>query len=102
MTDVDFTKNIVRAFVTTESGCNVDDGEYNISIQQFIGEIGSDDVELVAEAITECVDDLELPYEWITEVMLIETGKREDVFWHKYYQVVAHEHIIVHQRTAND
>lgn len=81
-------KNRFNVAVHTESGCNVKQGEYSVYITGIIaGFIGHDDFYLVAECIAESLDDLSLPEEGWTPVVVQETGEREDVFWHKYYEV---------------
>jgi len=93
MVDFDPDKNIVRALIQTTRGATITDGEYGVFISQIVGLLGEGDFELVKEAISDCIDDLDLPIEGWTEVTLIETGEREDVFWNKYYQIVSDHQI---------
>lgn len=40
------------------------------------------------EHIENDLDFSTLPAEGVVEVILEETGEREDVFWHKYYKII--------------
>lgn len=78
--------NIYRVTVFTESGCDVDKGEYSINIITIIqGEIAKEDFGLVEDCMAEVVGDM--PEEAVMEFTVTETGEREDVFWHKWYEV---------------
>jgi hypothetical protein len=85
-------KNIYEVAILTESGCSIAEGEYSIFITKItVGDIGADDFNLVEECIGDCIAELDLPNEGFTAFTLIETGEREDVFWHKYYELKANE-----------
>ena len=99
MTDFDPHKNIIRANVFTDAN-NISEGEYSVLITQIIGYLNEDDYGLVRDAIDECLGDLDLPFEGVTEVTLIETGEMDpQPIWHKYYQIVGHVNMIVHQQS---
>ena len=88
--------NIVDVIIQTESGCDPLEGEYSISIVNFVGALditavgGNDDATLVKEAVDNAImgNDIELCEEGFEEVRLIESGEWEDVFWHKYYVIM--------------
>jgi hypothetical protein len=85
--------NVIQVFIQTEKGCNPLEGEYSLSIgsSKYPLDISSpggvDDVSLVKDAIENEFDLSSLPEEGLTEVVLIESGEWEDVFWNKYYLV---------------
>ena len=91
--------NIVSVLIQTESGCNPLDGEYSAHIVSFIGMLdmtqvgGIDDVSLIRECVDNAImnNDIELCEEGFKEVRLIESGEWEDVFWHKYYDLMPEE-----------
>lgn len=56
---------------------------------------GVDDISLIKEGIEEGVDFSTLPEEGATQVILIEDGEWEDVFWHKWYTVVRTQSIMI-------
>lgn len=84
--------NIIPVWITTESGCDPEQGEYSLYISNFIGSLninapgGVDDISLVIQAIQE-MDFSKLPSEGNTQVILEESGEWEDVFWNKYYVI---------------
>ena len=85
--------NYVEVCIYTESGCNVEDGEYSMRIISFIGTLdissigGVDDISLVKACIEENLDDLRLPEEGCAQVILKESGEWEDNHWLKYYEL---------------
>ena len=91
-------KNIVQVLIHTETGCNPLVGEYSLHIGSVIGALdissvgGVDDVSLIKDCIIERVlDEIDLPEEGTTEIILRESGEWEDVFWHKYYEIESAE-----------
>lgn len=85
--------NYVKVLVTTEAGCKIRDGEYSVYIIGVLGALdissigGVDDISLIRDCIENSLDELNLPEEGTTEILLRETGEREDVFWNKYYAI---------------
>lgn len=85
--------NYVCVVIYTEEGCSPEEGEYGLSLCSFIGALdlsapgGTDDIQLVKDAVENEIDFKLLPIEGETEVILRESGEWEDVFWHKYYEV---------------
>lgn len=85
--------NYVSVAIRTESGCDPKEDEYSMEISGFTGFLdisspgGTDDIELIKECIRNDFDFDSLPEEGITEVILVESGEWEDVFWHKYYEI---------------
>jgi len=92
--------NIVEVIIFTESGCNPKEGEYNMTLDSFIGSLdlsshgGVDDISLIKEGIEEGVDFDSLPEEGATQIILAEDGEWEDVFWHKWYTVIRTQRIM--------
>ena len=87
--------NYVKCAIITESGCDPKQGEYTLLITGFLGMLdisenmgGVDDISLIQECIINEFDLDTLPEEGTTEIILEETGEREDVFWHKYYKII--------------
>lgn len=93
LTEVDMlsdepVKNRFVIAIQTELGCKIEEGEYSVFIVKLLdGLIGEDDFDLVQECVAEAIRDLDLPPEGWTEFEINETGEREDVFWHKYYEL---------------
>ena len=90
------TVNYVSVMIRTESGCNIQEGEYSMSIDNIMGsldisthniEVGVDDVSLIKDAIENEFDFSKLPDEGMTEIILKESGEWEDVFWNKFYEI---------------
>jgi len=85
--------NYVSVLVETEKGCDINEGEYSLYIMSFIGSLdiyspgGVDDVSLIKDCILNHLDDLNLPEEGCTQIVLRESGEWEDVFWSKYYEI---------------
>lgn len=85
--------NYVGVLIETENGCCIERGEYSLSITSFVGALdisapgGIDDVTLIKDCIENNLDELGLPEEGCTQVILRESGEWEDVFWHKYYEI---------------
>ena len=85
--------NYVEVCIITEAGSNPSKGEYGMGITSFIGTLNisargmEDDISLIKECIEENIDDIKLPEEGTTQVILRESGEWEDVFWHKYYEI---------------
>jgi len=80
--------NRYRVSVTTESGCNVIDGEFQVDIVAIEnGSVGEHDHHLVHECIWEWVGLKSIKPEQDNIVNVVESGEWEDVFWHKYYIV---------------
>lgn len=81
---------VFGVLVETEIGSDPADGDFSIGIHQIInGVIDEDDLEFISEAVAENASALNLKPEGQTEILAYESGEREDVFWHKYYRVVA-------------
>ena len=88
--------NVVDVTIQTESGCDILEGEYSVSIVGFVGALdlssvgGVDDCTLIKEAVDEAIfnNDIELCEEGFEEVRFQESGEWEDVFWHKYYVIM--------------
>ena len=81
-------KKVFQVFITTECGCDIEEGEYGVTIiNMFDSFIESGDFELIEEAIAEVIGDLTLPEEGKTPFIVYEAGEGQDVFWHKYYLV---------------
>ena len=89
----DRSVNYVEVCIYTELGCNPSEGEYNMVVNSFIGSLdissigGVDDVSLIKDCIENNLDEIKLPKEGCTQVILKESGEWEDVFWHKYYEI---------------
>ena len=87
------SRNIVEVMVGTESGCSIEEGEYSVHISSVFGSLdisspgGADDASLIKDCIDNNIELLKLPEEGYTRVVLVESGEREDVFWHKYYEI---------------
>ena len=85
--------NYVEVCIYTELGCKPSDGEYSMAINSLVGSLdissagGVDDVSLIKDCIENNLDEIKLPVEGCTQVILKESGEWEDVFWHKYYEV---------------
>ena len=80
--------NIFKVNIITELDCDIDEGEYSIHIVDIIeGWVSEDDFNLIKECIEENIETIKLPKEGLTEIILKETGEREDVFWLKYYEI---------------
>jgi hypothetical protein len=85
--------NYIEVYIYTELGCKPSDGEYSMAINSFFGSLdissagGVDDVSLVKDCIENNLDEIKLPVEGCTQVILKESGEWEDLFWHKYYEV---------------
>lgn len=81
-------KKVFQVFITTECGCDIEEGEYGVTIINMLDSfLESGDFELIEEAIAEVISDLPLPEEGQTQFIVYEAGEREDVFWNKYYLV---------------
>lgn len=81
-------KKVFKAMITTECGCDIEEGEYGVTItNMFDSWLESGDFELIEEAFAEVVSDLPLPEEGQTEFIVYEAGEAEDVFWNKYYLI---------------
>lgn len=81
-------QKVFQVFITTECGCDIEEGEYGVTIiNMFDSWLESGDFELVQDAIAEVIGDLPLPEEGQTSFIVYEAGEREDVFWNKYYLV---------------
>jgi len=84
----------IEVFIVTEKGCDPKEGEYTILLKSFSEPIdieqpgGNDDVSLVIDCIANEIDQIRLPEEGTTTLVLHESGEREDVFWNKYYTLV--------------
>ena len=91
--------NYVQVNIVTESGCDIEEGEYSMYIAGFIGGLdlntpgGVDDISLIKDCIWDKFDFSKLPEEGIAEITLKESGEWEDVFWHKYYEI---ERVVYH------
>lgn len=86
------SKKVFQVFITTERGCDIEEGEYGVTIiNMFDSFIESGDFELIEEAVAEVIGDLTLPEEGQTPFIVYEAGEREDVFWNKYYLVKMEE-----------
>ena len=89
----DRSVNYIEVCLYTESGCDASNGEYTMIINSFIGNLdissigGVDDVSLIKDCIENSIDEIDLPKEGCTQIILKESGEWEDVFWHKYYEV---------------
>ena len=85
--------NYVLVNVIVESGCCINQGEYQIDITNFIGFLdissigGVDDISLIRDCIDEHVSSMKIDGDAVICLMLKESGEWEDVFWHKYYEV---------------
>lgn len=85
--------NFVEVMITTELGCDPAEGEYTLHLVSIIGYLdltsygGVDDISLIKECIENSLEELKLPEEGCTQVILEESGEWEDVFWHKYYNI---------------
>lgn len=88
--------NIVDITIQTESGCDISEGEYSVSIVGFVGALdlssvgGTDDATLIKEAVDEAIfnNDIELCEEGFKEVRFQESGEWEGFSWHKYYVIM--------------
>lgn len=85
-------KNIVTVLLTRDENSNLDDGEYTINVVQVVGALCLNtpvetDADLIVQCIEEHINEIEWTFDNWTEVRLIETGEREDNFWHKYYEI---------------
>lgn len=85
--------NVVIVGIKTESGCKIEEGEYRIELVAINGALditapgGTDDITLIKECIEENIEKMNLPEDGYVDVLLKETGEREDVFWNRYYEV---------------
>ncbi len=85
--------NYVSVSIYTESGCNPEDDEYSLTINNASNSLdisssgGIDDISLIKDCIANNLSSFILPEEGMTEIILKEDGEWEDVFWHKYYVV---------------
>lgn len=85
--------NYVQVTLYAESGCNVDDGEYQLVLHGFMGGLdisaagGVDDISLIKDCIENNLDKLEIDGFCAVDIILRESGEWEDVFWHKYYEI---------------
>ena len=85
--------NYVQVFIITESGCDIEEGEYTLNLGSVIGGLdinaigGVDDISLIKDCIENNISSFLLPEEGTSEIILKESGEWEDVFWHKYYVV---------------
>ncbi len=90
--------NYVSVSIYTESGCNQDEDEYSLTINNSSNSLdissvgGVDDISLIKDCIVNKLGSFILPEEGMTEIILKEDGEWDDVFWHKYYVV---ERIVV-------
>lgn len=92
------SKNIVRVCIWLESGCSLDNGEYGLTMEGVIGALnimpngGVDDVSLIRECAEEFISgiDFEIPGDGLIELMMIESGELQDVFYTKWYEVKSH------------
>jgi hypothetical protein len=87
-------KNKITIHIRTELGCDWREDEYSIyfinstqSLYMGIQDKDEDDFSLIRDAIRENMESFNLPPEGMTEVVLIEDGEWEDVFFHKYFTV---------------
>lgn len=82
------SKKVFQVFITTELGCDIEEGEYGVTIiNMFDSFLESGDFELIEEAIAEVIGELTLPQEGQTPFIVYEAGEGQDVFWCKYYLV---------------
>lgn len=91
--------NRVVVCIETELGCNTEEGEYDLyltelvdgcmlNISEFHARVGIDDISLIVDAVVNHTDFSILPDEGYTYITLEVGGEWEDVFWHKYYNIV--------------
>jgi hypothetical protein len=89
----DRTINFIEVCIYTELGCDLNEGEYSIIINSFIGTLdissigGVDDISLIKDCIENSLDDIQLANEGCTQLILKESGEWEGYSWHKYYEV---------------
>lgn len=85
----DRQKNRYEVGVVTESGCDAKAGEFTVFISRILlGDVGADDWELVRSCVWEAVDEIELPEEGVTGLVLQETGEVDGwPHWHKFYEI---------------
>lgn len=89
---MDKDKNKIKVSIFTESGCDPEQGEYELLLVSIQHPINLDeDIDLIKEAVVNEIDFSKLPEEGTTFVTLVESGEWEDVFWHKYYKVDSYE-----------
>ena len=93
MNIIERTFNYVYVTLNTETGCDPQMGEYTLFITASLGGLdisspgGVDDVSLIRECVENDIDFTKLPEDGFAEIILKESGEREDMFWHKYYVV---------------
>ena len=79
---------VFEVSVFVESGCDASSGEFECAITKVVsGWVGKEDHRLVHEAIWEEVANLNLPSDGCVQLIVYESGEREDVFWNSYYRV---------------
>lgn len=87
----DRVRAILDVSVHFESGCNPKDGEYSVYLNGIIGgSIHVSQFHLIEEAIAEDMGK-KIPAleEGCVQVMMIEDGEWEDVFWNSYLTILS-------------
>lgn len=83
----DTRKNLFVVDIETERGCSADDGELGVSISRIVnGCVRELDWSLVYECILNSVEELDLPDEGLTSVVVVESGEREED-WVVFYEL---------------
>lgn len=86
-------RTYAQVIMTIESGCNVQDGEYSLKIVGLCGALcidvpgGVDDAHLITECIQDHFDFNEAPAEGCVHFIVRESGEREDMSWHRYFEI---------------
>jgi len=81
--------NVYKVSMYFEKGCDFNEGEYNVEINDIVnGTVNLDDYQLVEECISEFFYEKGPLPDTTYGLTLQETGEWEDVFWHKYYKII--------------
>lgn len=87
------SKNRLKVFMGLESGCNVEEGEYDLFISEIMsGWFGDRDFDLVAECISQAIYDGDikgLPDAGVVEFILQESGERQGWDWVPWYEIAS-------------
>jgi hypothetical protein len=83
-------KNIIKAVVYLENGCEFSEGEFDIFISEIVqGYIGEDDWQLIRECVWNTLDisEFDSQKEFAYLFTFIETGEHVDFGWMRYYEI---------------
>ena len=84
-------KKIVSVTIVLESGCDASNGEYELYINSFIGELNiskrSNEIDLITECIENDFDFNRLPDEGFIQLILVSESEREDMYINRYFKI---------------